>query len=87
MSYTELANVACNLGSLSVFLIHGAVIFPIAISMAVGAMVGAQIGAQFAVRFGSKLIKPLLILMSLIMAIRLIMDEKKPIMTYITSVF
>ncbi|MCL6141109.1 TSUP family transporter, partial [Neisseria meningitidis] len=41
MSYTKLANVACNLGSLSVFLLHGSIIFPIAATMAVGAFVGA----------------------------------------------
>lgn len=46
MSYTKLANVACNLGSLSVFLLHGSIIFPIVATMAVGAFVGANLGAS-----------------------------------------
>lgn len=83
MSYTKLANVACNLGSLSVFLLHGSIIFPIAATMAVGAFVGAR----FAVRFGSKLIKPLLIVISISMAVKLLIDERNPLYQMIISMF
>lgn len=69
LSYTKLANVACNFGSLSVFIIKGYVIFPIALVMAIRAFIGASVGAKFAVKFGSKLIKPLLIIISLCMAL------------------
>lgn len=85
MSYTKLANVACNLGSLSIFLSKGVIIFPIAISMALGAFVGAHFGAKFAVKFGSKLIKPLLIIISLLMAVKLLLDPNNPIFQYIQS--
>ncbi|HEZ5976286.1 TPA: TSUP family transporter [Neisseria meningitidis] len=83
MSYTKLANVACNLGSLSVFLLHGSIIFPIAATMAVG----ANLGARFAVRFGSKLIKPLLIVISISMAVKLLTDERNPLYQMIVSMF
>lgn len=86
MSYTKLANVACNLGSLSVFLVKGAIIFPIALSMAIGAIVGAQIGARFAVRFGSKLIKPLLITVSLLMALKLLLDPSNPMSSFLRNI-
>lgn len=79
MSYTKLLNVSCNLGSLLIFISKGAVIFPIAIAMAVGASIGANLGARFAVRFGKKVIKPLLIIISLIMAIKLILNDKNPL--------
>ncbi len=87
MSYTKLANVACNLGSLSVFLLHGSIIFPIVATMAVGAFVGANLGARFAVRFGSKLIKPLLIVISISMAVKLLIDERNPLYQMIVSMF
>lgn len=87
MSYTKLANVACNLGSLSVFLFHGAIIFPIALTMAAGAYVGANLGARFAVRFGSKLIKPLLIAISVSMAVKLLTDNNNPLYRFIVSLF
>lgn len=87
MSYTKLANVASNLGSLGIFLIKGAVIFPIGLAMALGAIIGAQIGARFAVKFGSKLVKPLLIVVSIIMIIRLLLDKANPIRLYVESLF
>jgi hypothetical protein len=87
LSYTKLANVACNLGSLSIFIIKGYVIFPIALVMACGAFIGASIGAKFAVRFGSRVIKPLLILISLCMALKLLLDHKNPIFIYFSHFF
>lgn len=87
LSYTKLANVACNFGSLSIFLIQGHIIFPIAIAMAIGAFIGANFGAKFAVRFGSKLIKPLLITISTCMAIKLLLDEKNPLIIYVSEIF
>lgn len=86
LSYTKLANVACNLGSLSIFIIKGYV-FPIALVMAGGAFIGASIGAKFAVRFGSRVIKPLLILISLCMALKLLLDHKNPIFIYFSHFF
>ncbi len=79
MAYAKLANAACNLGSLSVFLFKGTVIFSVAICMALGAIVGAQIGAKFALKFGSKLVKPLLIIVSTVMALKLVLDPSNPI--------
>ncbi|CDG22733.1 conserved membrane protein of unknown function [Xenorhabdus poinarii G6] len=85
MSYTKLSNVACNLGSLSVFLHQGEIIFSIAISMALGASIGAQLGTKFAVRYGTKIIKPLLIIISSIMAVKLLTEPSNPIYLYITT--
>ncbi|MDG9730155.1 TSUP family transporter [Ignatzschineria sp. RMDPL8A] len=82
-AYTKLANFSCNLGSLLVFLFHGNAYFVIALCMAVGAFVGAQIGSRFAVRFGARLIKPLLIILSTIMAIKLLLDPTNPLIQLI----
>lgn len=85
MSYTKLANVASNLGSLLIFLFQGAIVFPIALTMAVGAAIGANLGARFAVRFGSKLVKPLLIVISVSMAVKLLWDKNNPIYQWVFS--
>lgn len=87
MSYTKLANVSSNLGSLCVFLVKGAIMFPLAITMAIGAIIGAQIGAYCAVRFGSRLVKPVLILVSLIMALKLLIDPNNPLGSFIRHLF
>ncbi len=71
MSFTKLANASCNLGSLSVFLAKGLIIWPIAISMAVGSFLGAQLGVRVAVRFGSRLVRPMIVVVCCALAIKL----------------
>ena len=44
---------------------------------------GGQIGSHLAMRFGSKLIKPLLIIMSLALTTKMLLDPKNPIHIYL----
>lgn len=89
MSNTKLMNASSNLGALLIFASRGAIIFPIALTMAMGAFVGAQLGARCAVKFGPKIIKPLLIVICCSMAIKLLTNPQNPLtqffMTYINS--
>jgi uncharacterized membrane protein YfcA len=75
---SKLLNAACNLGALTVFLILGNILLPLALAMAAGAFIGAQLGARCAVRFGARLIKPLLIGVCCIMAAKLLMTPGGP---------
>lgn len=47
--------------------------------MALAAFLGAQLGARCAVRFGSRLIKPLLVSVCCIMALKLLLDTGNPL--------
>jgi uncharacterized membrane protein YfcA len=78
-AHTKLANAASNLGSLGLFLLKGAVVWPIGLAMAAGAFLGAQVGSRLAMRFGPKLIRPLLVVISCAMAIKLLADPANPI--------
>lgn len=71
MSSSKLMNAACNLGSLWVFSLTGTILWPLALAMAAGAFIGAHLGARCAIRFGPRLIKPLLITVCLVMAMKL----------------
>ena len=75
---SKLLNAACNLGALSVFSLSGAIIWPLAITMALAAFAGAQLGARCAVHFGPRLIKPLLVCICCIMATKLLLDADNP---------
>lgn len=86
LSYAKLANMASNLGSLIVFLSQGAVVFSVAVAMAIGAALGAYLGARFAVRFGSVVIKPLLVVISLAMALKLLFDPENPLGAVMTQI-
>lgn len=79
MSFTKVANAACNLGSLSVFLLKGAIIWPMAVAMAIGSFLGAQLGARCAVSIGPRLIRPMLIVMCLVMAAKLLSQPDNPL--------
>ena len=69
---TKLLNAASNLGSLIVFAAGGKVIWLLGLAMAVGAMLGNWLGSHFALRHGARLIRPLLIVISLALTGRLI---------------
>lgn len=79
VSNAKLLNAACNLGALCVFSLGGAIIWPLALAMAASAFVGAQLGARCAIRFGPRLIKPLLVSVCCVMAVKLLLDAENPL--------
>lgn len=71
-AHTKLLNFASNLGSLVVFVVAGAVWWKVGLVMAVAQIAGAALGARLAMRVGARLIRPLLVITSGAMALRLI---------------
>lgn len=71
-AHTKLLNFASNLGSLVVFVAAGAVWWKVGLVMAVAQIAGAALGARLAMRVGARLIRPLLVITSGAMALRLI---------------
>ncbi|MFJ4433272.1 TSUP family transporter [Pseudomonas sp. NPDC089395] len=76
---SKLLNASCNLGALSVFAYGGSIIWPLALAMALCATIGAQLGARSALYFGPRLVKPLLITVCCLMALRLLLDSSHPV--------
>lgn len=71
-AHTKLLNFASNLGSLVVFVVAGAVWWKVGLVMVVAQIAGAALGARLAMRVGARLIRPLLVITSGAMALRLI---------------
>lgn len=71
-AHTKLLNFASNIGSLLVFVPSGSIWWAVGIGMALAQVAGASLGARLAMRIGSRLIKPLLVVTSTGMALRLI---------------
>lgn len=69
---TKILNLMSNLGALALFLPSGDVAWPVAIVMAAGQIVGGYVGAHTGIRFGARLIRPLIIVVSVILALRLL---------------
>lgn len=77
------ANFASNVSGLGVMILGGHVVWVAGLVMAVGNFIGAQIGSHMAMRFGSRLIRPLLIIMSLALTVKMVMDPDNPIHIYL----
>ena len=69
---TKFVNLASNLGALALFIPSGDVVWPAAGAMAVGQLIGGYLGARTGIRYGAKLIRPLVVVISLALAIKLI---------------
>jgi uncharacterized protein len=72
MGLTKLLNAMSNLGSLLVFVAGGQVIWLLGLCMGLGSMTGAVIGSRLATRHGARVIRPLLITVSVLLTARLI---------------
>ncbi|MCB6177712.1 TSUP family transporter [Rhodobacter sp. Har01] len=71
-AHTKLLNFASNVGSLLVFIPSGATWWAVGFAMALAQVAGAALGARAAMRVGARLIRPLLVVTSTGMALRLI---------------
>ncbi|MCQ0971076.1 TSUP family transporter [Paracoccus sp. TK19116] len=71
-AHTKLLNLFSNLGGLTVFALAGQPLWLLGAAMGVAQMAGAFFGARMAMRIGSRLIKPLLVVTSTALALRLI---------------
>jgi uncharacterized membrane protein YfcA len=69
---TKLLNVSSNIASVIVFASGGQVLWLLGLCMGAGAMAGAWLGSHFAARHGAKLIRPLLVVVSLGLTGRLV---------------
>ena len=76
---TKALNFASNLASLSFFIVQGLVVWHAGLVMGAAAWVGAQVGSKLAIRHGVRLIKPMLVVMCLAIAIKLMLDPANPL--------
>ena len=69
---TKLFNFASNVASVLLFALGGHMLWLLGLCMAAGAMLGGWLGSKTAMRFGARLIRPLLVVISLGMTARLL---------------
>lgn len=74
-AHTKLLNFTSNFASLLFFILGGHVVWTIGLIMLVGQFIGARLGARMVLTKGRKLIRPMLIIVSSIMSIKLIYEN------------
>lgn len=73
--YTKVMNFTSNLVSLALFLVGGHVLFRAGITMALGQIIGAKIGSGLVIRRGAKFIRPTLVAIVILTALKLLYDR------------
>ncbi|HRK24243.1 MAG TPA: TSUP family transporter [Beijerinckiaceae bacterium] len=78
-------NLASNAGALGLFAFSGQVWWALGLTLGLASMLGARIGARAALKRGAGLIKPLVVIVSILMALRLLADPTHPIGQWLRS--
>ncbi|WP_392551856.1 TSUP family transporter [Orbus wheelerorum] len=74
-AHTKVLNFTSNLAGLLFFIFSGQVIWVIGLTMLVGQIIGARLGARMVISKGKKLIRPMLIIVSTVVSIKLIWEN------------
>ncbi|KEY60098.1 sulfite exporter TauE/SafE family protein [Serratia sp. DD3] len=74
-AHAKVLNFTSNLGSLVMFIMGGNVVWTIGLVMLVGQVLGARLGARMVLTKGQKLIRPMIVVVSLLMSGKLLYDS------------
>lgn len=83
----KLLNLASNAGSLLLFAFSGKIWWVLGVALGLSAFAGAQVGAAQALKRGAALIKPVVVLMAIAMALRLLFDASHPVGGWLRGLF
>jgi len=67
-AHTKVLNLISNVAALTLFIPSGNVIWPAALAMMAGQVAGGYLGALTGIRFGARLIRPLVVIVSITLA-------------------
>ncbi len=77
-AHTKLLNFTSNITALCFFIHGGHVVWALGLLMAIGQFTGGTLGSHMTIRHGARLIRPLIIIMSFAMALKLLYDNFSP---------
>jgi uncharacterized membrane protein YfcA len=73
-AHAKLLNLTSNLAALLFFLLGGHVVWSLALIMAGGQLAGGWLGAHLVIKHGARLVRPLLVVASLVISLKLLLD-------------
>jgi hypothetical protein len=76
---TKLLNFTSNIAALLMFAVSGKIVWAVGLPMGVAQLLGAQLGARLAIRNGAQIIRPLLVLVCIARAVKLLLDPANPL--------
>lgn len=85
--HAKALNLMSNVVSVAVFATSGQVLWLLGAAMAVGQLIGGRLGSKAAMRWGGSLIRPLLVVISLGMTVKLLLEPANPLRVLIGGWF
>lgn len=76
---TKLLNLATNIAALLAMVAGGQLLWALGIAMAIANVAGNQLGAYLAIRFNGRGVRPLLVVLSLALTLKLLADPANPL--------
>ena len=70
----KVINLTSNITSLAVFLLNGQVLIPLGLAAAACNMAGSWVGSGLAITKGSKIVRPVILLVLLLLAAKIVFD-------------
>ena len=74
-AHSKVLNMTSNLAALLFFILGGHVVWSIGLVMGIGQVVGATVGAHLVIRRGTALIRPLLVVVSIALTVKLVASD------------
>ncbi|MDG6896881.1 hypothetical protein A6A19_02420 [Actinobacillus delphinicola] len=74
-AYAKVLNFASSFASLCCFIIGKEVYFPLGFTMLAGQLIGARLGAKLVVNRGQTFIRPLVVVMSFLLTLKIVYDQ------------
>ncbi|OCQ51289.1 hypothetical protein Ppb6_03510 [Photorhabdus australis subsp. thailandensis] len=74
-AHAKVLNFASNIGSLIFFILGGQVLWVLGFVMLAGQVIGARLGASLVLTHGQKLVRPMIVIISFLMSIKLLNDN------------
>ncbi|GGK16139.1 TSUP family transporter [Luteimonas terricola] len=85
-AHTKFLNLASNVAALATLIVGGQVLWLVGLVMAVASIAGGQLGAHLALgRAGARLIRPLLVVMSLVLTAKLLLEPDNPLVAFVVG--
>lgn len=83
MAHARLLNFATNIAALTTMVLGGKVVWLAGLTMACGSIAGNQLGAHTAMRFRGRGVRPLLVVMSLALTLKLLSNPANPLRSWL----
>ncbi len=87
MAGARFANFGSNLGSLAIYAFSGHIVVAAGLAVGLGAFLGARLGAGSALKAGARLVRPLIVVVSVAMALKLASAPGTPLREWLSALF